>query len=253
VSPSLVDVATTVVVIISVAILALGTFRALQIGRYFVNRTYRLRAYWGGALMFVIMLGTLLNFVSFPNSALGDLLSFAPFGVIILFLMAFVDQGIFVAMDGDFFHRDILLWRSTRRAVYAVLILSEAVELASYLLAGQSASASGSAFVTLGEGQNLAVVPILFAYAVAALVIGGRRTADRTMKKHIRLLGYGFFCFIVAFPFFASTDLGFLFANTLIVFANLFLYLAVMSFSSVGRVEKEPGAPGAAVAPQRPK
>jgi hypothetical protein len=221
-----------------VVILALGTIRAYQIARIFVNRTYRLRAYWGSALMLVIMAGTALNFVTLPNTALGVILGAIPFSVIIIFLMAFLDQGIFVAMDGDIFHRRILRWPSLRFAVYAILVSSAVAQDISYLAQAVYPSAGGSFLVVLGVNQLIILVPALFAYAVAALVIGGRRTFDRTMKKHIRLLGYGFVCFIVSFPFFASTNLGSLFANTLIIFANLFLYLAVMSLSSVGKMEQ---------------
>lgn len=248
------DLAFYGVTLVSVVILALGTVRAYQIARLFVNRTYRLRAYWGSGLMFVIMFGSALNFVTLPSSAVGVILGGVPFSVIILFLMAFLDQGIFVAMDGDIFHREILHWRSLRYAVYAVLIVSAVVQDVSYLLPVISSISADSLLVQLGSNQILVLVPVLFAYAVVALVIGGRRTSDRTMKRHIRLLGGGFVCFIVSFPFFASTDLGTLFANTLIIFANLFLYLAVMSLSSFGKVERLPpaGSEGAMASPSTP-
>ena len=227
-------------------ILALGTVRGYQIGRFFVNRTYRRRAFWGSALMFVIMFGTSLNLVTLPNTTAADIAGTIPFSVIVLFLMAFLDQGIYVAMDGDIFHREILRWGSARRVVYPVLILSVVISDFAGALGATSPSASASPLVQAAAIQIDAFVPLLFAYAVVALLIGGRRTADRTMKRHIRFLGAGFLCFIASFPFFASTDIGSLFANTLIIFANAFLYLAVMSLSSVGKVER--GGPAALTA-----
>lgn len=211
--------------------------------RVFVNKTYRLRAYWGSGLMFVIMFGTALNFVTLPNTELADILGSIPFSAIILFLMAFLDRGVLVAMDGDIFHRDILRWSTLRYPVYAILVASAIVQDVSNVLAAVSPAAGNSLWVQLGAFQILILVPALFAYPVVALAIGGRRTSDRTMKKHIRLLGLGFLCFIVSFPFFDTTDLGSLFANTLIIFANLFLYLAVMSLSSVGRIGRQDVAP----------
>lgn len=236
---------TAVAVAVSALILGLGAARAFQIARLFVNRTYKLRAYWGGLLMLVILVGTLSGYVDFPETPAGVVLSYIPLGAILLFLLVFVDRGIFVAMDGDMFHRNVLLWRSARLVLYPALIISSVAETAGGVVLLPS-SAPGGFIAQLLYYQSIAVVPAIFAYAVAALVIGGRRTADRTMKRHIRLLGVGFLCFIVSFPFFGLPPLGSLFANSLIIFANFFLYLSVMSLSSVGKLEKAPIQPGPA-------
>lgn len=219
--------------VVALVILAFGAFRAFQIGRFFVNRTYRSRAYTGGALMFVIMLGTSTGLITLPNSDFGVAVGELAFGAILVFLMAFLDRGIFVAMDGDIFHRDILRWKSARLAAYAVLIASVIVANAADFLP----YSGSSLIVVLATNQLLVVVPILFAYAVVSLLVGGRRTPDRTVKRHIRLLGIGFTFFIVAFPFFGVTaDAAIVFANVVIIFADWFLYRAVMSLSDVGKV-----------------
>ena len=230
-------------VLVSVAVLGLGTARALQIARAFVNRTYRQRAYWGALLMLSICLGTATNLVTFPATSLGAVLTFLPFALIVVLLIAFVDRGIEVAMDGDFFHRDILRWRSGRWAAYAAIILSFASLFPSYYFA-YNPEVANSLWVQLGSYQVAVVVPVVFAYAVTALVIGGRRTSDRTMKRHIRRLGYGFFAFIVSFPFFiVGSGVLAVFPNVLIIVANVFLYLAVMSLSDIGKVEALPTMP----------
>ena len=238
-SLDLLDIVAYASVLVSVAVLGLGTARALQIARAFVNRTYRQRAYWGALLMLSICLGTATNLITFPATSLGAVLTFFPFAVIVVLLIAFVDRGIEVAMDGDFFHRDILRWRSGRWAAYAAIILSFVFLFPSYYFA--YSPELNSLWVQLGSDQVAVVVPVIFAYAVAALVIGGRRTSDKTMKRHIRRLGYGFFAFIVSFPFFiVGNGVLAVFPKVLIIVANVFLYLAVMSLSDIGKVERLP-------------
>jgi uncharacterized membrane protein len=240
------DFVTYAAILASVVILALGTVRAIQIGHAFVNRAYRLRAYWGALLMFSICLGTLTNFINFPATSLGAVLMFFPFAIIVFLLLAFVDRGIEVAMDGDFFHRDILHWRSMRGVAYAAVMVTFLLLLPSYYFE-YAPDMANSPLVQLGADQILFVVPVVFAYAVTALIIGGRRTADQTMKRHIRRLGFGFLAFIVSFPFFiAGSGILVLFPNVLIIVANWFLYRAVMSLSSIGKVEREPGLSGPA-------
>jgi hypothetical protein len=162
-----------------------------------------------------------------------------------------LDRGIFVAIDGDIFHRDILRWRTVRIVVYPVLVLSLALEEAVYYFTLAYSNATSS-FAQLGTYQILVVVPVVFTYSVAALLVGGRRTSDRTMKRHIRLLGFGLLCFIVSFPLYSTTEIGNLSANVLTLFANYFLYLAVMSLSSVGKVESPEVLGSPALVPSAP-
>jgi hypothetical protein len=83
-------------------------------------------------------------------------------------------------------------------------------------------------------------------YSAAALVVGARRTPDRTMRRFVRMLGLAIICMVLFFtvwiPFapFSLTvqDLGSLISECFIPAAAYFLYLAVMSLSSVGRVEE---------------
>jgi hypothetical protein len=227
-----------VIALAGIVVLGLGFVRAIQMARAFVNRAYRSRAYWAALLMLTIVVGNFSGFISFPEGTLGRALSYVPFIVLLLVLLVFVDRVIRVAMEGDFFHRDILRWRTVGKATYPALVVSMAISAStSYQVIGSSAPAP-SALVLAAYFQLVVVIPLVFGYSVAALIIGGRRTPDRVMKRHIRLLGYGLLCFVVGFPFFSGGPLENLFGNLMTLFADLFLYFSVMSLSLLGRVEK---------------
>ena len=233
------DALNYVLIVVSIGILAFGAARAYQIARAFVNRTYRARAYWGCLLMAAIGLGTANNFVMYPTTSLGSVLTFFPFAIIVVLLLAFVDRGVYVAEDGDFFHREIWRWHTLRKVAYAATVGTFLALLPSYYNY-YVPDVANSPLVQIGADQVAVVVPLVFAYSVGALVIGGRRTSDLTMKRHIRMLGYGFFAFIMAFPFFIAVSSGPLevVPNALIIFANWFLYRAVMSLSNVGKIDR---------------
>lgn len=185
-----------------------------------------------------ISLGTLSGFAAYPANSLGAILSFLPFAAIVILLLAFVDRGIAVAKDGDFFHRDVWLWSRMRVLAYAATVGTFLVAaLGSYF--EYVPSVADQSFVQVSADQIIVVVPAVFVYAVGALVVGGKRTSDQTMKRHIKMLGVGFLAFVVSFPFFfAQGGVLALFPNLLIIIANYFLYLAVMSLSSFGKIEK---------------
>lgn len=232
----LMAVATDLILLAGVVALGLGSVRALQMARAFVSDAYRSRARWAALLMFTIVIGNLSGFVTFPNNELGGALSYAPFVVLMVVLLIFVDRVIRVAMEEDFFHRDILRWRALGRATYPALLVSLVLGvLASYpVLVSQTTAVSAVLFAAYF--QTVVVVPVVFGYAGIALVVGERRTADRVMKRHIRLLGYGILSFVIAFPFFSGNAAEALFANIVTLAADLLLYFSVMSLSSLGRV-----------------
>jgi hypothetical protein len=214
--------------------LVVGVVRSFQMARVFVNRIYRSRAYLATVLMLTIIMITPFSYLSVPDTAIGNLLGILPLFALLLALLAFVDRGIKVAMEGDFFHRDILHWRALSRYAYAALLISLVVASVSLFSVGGSDTSPLPDVV--GVYQLLVVNTVVFGYSVVALVIGGRRTPDQIMKRHIRLLGYGLIFFVISFPFFSGSPIENLAANVVIIFANLFLYLSVMSLSDVGRV-----------------
>lgn len=228
--------ANDLILLAGVVALGLGFLRALQMARAFVNAAYRSRAYWAALLMLSIVVGNLSGFVTLPDNALGATLSYAPFILILLFLLIFVDRVVRVVMEGDFFHRDILRWRTLGRVTYPVLLVSMVISaLTSYPVIA-SPTPGTSDLLLIAYFQLVVIVPIIFAYSVAALVVGERRTPDLVVKKHIKLLGYGLLCFVVGFPFFSGNPVENLFGNLMTLFANLFLYFSVMSLSPLGRV-----------------
>jgi uncharacterized membrane protein YccF (DUF307 family) len=94
-----------------------------------------------------------------------------------------------------------------------------------------------------------AAIALVFSYSAAALVVGARRTPERSMRRFVRMASLALICMLLFFtvwipfqPFSVTVaDLGNLISDLFIPVAGYFLYLAVMSLSPVGRVEKEVG------------
>jgi hypothetical protein len=228
--------------LLGIAILFVGMYRAFEVGRVLMRGVYRSRAYWTAATAFALVLFTLAaDFLPSSNP-----LSFLSFFFIAIVLLVFVDSSIEVARDTDFFHRSVLGWERLRRLFGVLLLASSIVALLDFYTLG-IASIGTSLLAILGVGQFFAVLALIFSWGAAALTIGARRSADRSLRRFARMLGLVVVCFVlfltVWIPFapFSATiqDVG----STISIFAATagayFLYLAVASLSPLGRVEKE--------------
>jgi len=206
--------------------------------RGFVDATYRSRALWAAFFMSVIAITNAANFVPIPNDALGSALSFAPFLALVIVCFVFVDKSILVAVQTDFFHRNTLRWLALRRPALTSLVLSSAVIMVAVLSYGSQADTP--LWVNLGYYQFFLVSALVLGVAVVALIVGSRRTPDKTLKKHIRLLGYALAFFVVSLVAgFSASDAAYVASEGLTLFATYFLYLSTMSLTSLGRVEKD--------------
>ena len=147
-----------------------------------------------------------------------------PFLVQLTLVFAFIDSVILVAMEMDFFHRDTLHWRRLRVPAYVVV-----------LVAIFFPTTSNSPLFTIAAFLA-ALFP--FVYSITVLIVASRRTPDRTMKRHTRLLGYAFSMYVVSVLVFQIPIYGNLISDLfLIIFAYL-IYLATMSLSPMSRIEK---------------
>jgi hypothetical protein len=241
-----VSIIETLIGLVAIGILALAAYRALRIGRALVSPIYRSRVHWMAALLVVIIINSLNNYVSYPNTALGWFLSSSGYNLSSLvefaLIFVFVDRVILVAIEMDFFHRNTLHWRKVRKPAYVALF--------------------GAAF--LPSSSNFppdsppAIVIILFFFAAvtalvcsaAALAVGARRTPDKTMRRHVKLVASSFALFLVTTLILGplssvpsvNPDYLALVSGLIGVLSTYLIYLAVMSLSPIGRVEKEAGA-----------
>jgi len=225
------------VALVAVGIFLFGAYRSLTIGRVLVRGTYRNRALWSGGTMIALVL-----LVVASNLPPSNPLSPISFLVIMVILFAFVDSSIKVAQEMDFFHRSPLGWQRLRKPAYAILIGISLVGVFAFIFTPSNGIISGIGVIlwfTVGAGS--------ISYGAAALLVGARRTPDRSMRRFVRMLGLAIICMVLFFttwipfaPFSVTVqDLGNLISELFVPAAAYYLYLAVMSLSPVGRIEKE--------------
>ena len=224
--------------LLGIAILLVATYRAFGIGRVLIKGVYRNRAYWTGATAIALVLFTIASDFLPSNS----LLSILAFPLMAIVLLVFVDSSVKVARETDFFHRSSLGWERLGKP-FAVLLVAEMVII---ILALYTSSLTSTG-LGLGVLQFFAVLALIFSWGAAALAVGARRSADRSLRRFAKMLGLVVLCFVlfltVWIPFspFSVTvqDLG----STISIFCATagayFLYLAVMALSPVGHVEKD--------------
>jgi hypothetical protein len=228
-----------------VGILTAGAFRAYEIRKALVGEVYRRRASWTVTLMIILAVAILalqpstLTSAPFFNTTLGLVLSSIPLLVIFLVVFAFVDSNVLVAMEIDFFHRNVIRWRELRLPSYATLITSSILLIFSLAL-GQNAAGAISNLLSL---QFLVVAGVVTLYAVVALVVSSRRTPDSTIRNFVKLLGLSLGIFLPATIIwvvdYAIPNLGMLLSGLFAIVSCYFLYRAVMALSPVGTVEIE--------------
>ncbi|HMD78877.1 MAG TPA: hypothetical protein VKF39_02720 [Nitrososphaerales archaeon] len=243
--PTAIDIGSTVVI---VGILVLGIYRALEMRRAFVSGIYRSRATWSTFLMLAIIVVMLNNFVPFPSSGtlylIGIVYGNISFIAFIFIIFAYGDRSVFVAIETDFFHRETLSWPRVRWPAAVVLVTLAA---ALYIGGAVFTPAEQSSFLgTLINGLFFPVFAVILGYLTAALIVGARRSADRTLRKSILLLGLALSTLVLsiaATSFLDSGTLPYVIVNQGTGVVGIYLiYRSVMALSPLGRVEKEVGA-----------
>jgi hypothetical protein len=235
--------------ILQIAICIAGIYRALEIRLGFADATYRARALFSAVFLLVILIVNSFNFIPLPNNALGAVVGFLPIMAVILAAFAITDSNVQVAIHSDFFHRAILRWTDLRLFAVAVLfgsgiLISSAIATDPLGWFANSPQASDPSWVLVSFYQFFIVAPIVLAYGGLGLIVGSRRTPDRTLKRHIRLLGAAIVSFVLALLFFTigANDAAVIIGNGLVVVTTYVLYLSAMSLTSLGHKEKEFGA-----------
>ncbi|HKW05477.1 MAG TPA: hypothetical protein VJN71_09285 [Nitrososphaerales archaeon] len=224
--------------VIQAVILVVGLARVLEMRAGFVDRTYRQRAFWSVLLMGVVAAVNIESLLPLPSDLIVNIIGIAIFFGLIGIAFAFIDRTALVAIQQDFFHRDILGWKRFR--IPAGLVLAASLIVA-FLLVPKSLLTNPPLWVSIGENQTYIIAAILLGYAAIVGLIGSMRTPDKTLKKNIRFLGIslGFFVLSLAIFTLLSNDLGSIIGDIATIFATTFLYLSAMSLTPLGRTARD--------------
>ena len=223
---------------VALLILILGIVRAVEIRRAFVNPIFRSRATWMALLMVVIIIVN-IDGLTPASSAFGllGLVGFLPFLALILVIYAYVDGCVRVAIETDFFHRETLGWSRVRRPVGICLFVSfvAAAVVPTIVPTATAIPFWGSAVLN----GSFVVIVLILAYCAAAMVIGARRSPNKSLRKSILLLGISLFTFvltlIITSPLVQGT-LAFVILNQGLSIPGIYLlYLSVSSLSTLAR------------------
>ena len=225
---------------ITVVILLLGMYRAVEMRRVLVNPVYRSRATWSAFLMLVILIQLLSNFVSFPNSGVVSVIGALPTYALLLTIVAFADRSVLVAMATDFFHRDTLGWLRVRWPAALVLLSSVVAITITFVIIIPSAQPS------FWEGVIgvlwFVVVAAVLAYVSSALIVGAMRSSDRNLRRSVLFLGLAIstlvLSIVLTIPFSHGLPYAIVYHGSTVVGIYL-IYRSVISLSPISKIEKE--------------
>jgi hypothetical protein len=221
------------------AILILGIYRAQQMRKAFVTPAYRSRATWSAILMLIILIVFVSSYVPVPS-----VFGFLPFFSVLLAVFAYADKSVLVAIETDFFHRNTLGWLRVRRPAGVVFVAFMAVVVAVGELFSLGNQASVPPFWGAVAYYSFTVAAVVvLAYSAAALIVGARRSSDRTLRRSISLFGYALSTLVLSLVLTSPLDQGslaYVIINQGTALVGIYLiYRSVMSLSPLGRVEKE--------------
>lgn len=234
--------------VVSWAVAALAAYRSFTMSRAFVSPIYRRRANWMVAIgLLVILNGIWSSTTVLSSTSIGTFFAGIVLALLLVAVLRIVDTGVSIAIESDFFHRDVIRWRSLRLPAYASALVG-VIALVYAITASQAGPAIQEAdylWIVVGFFTCLIALPAVYGYAAIALLIGSRRTADRTLKAYVKFLGLTMGAIVLEFLLLlivegpaSSFSLPALPANLSSVLLSYLIYRAVMSLSGLGRVEK---------------
>jgi hypothetical protein len=216
--------------IIGIVIYLFAIFRAITIGRALVNRVYRDRAYFVGALIVFVIAQSFVpdNWVFFGFYAYQ-----VTYFALLFFILVLIDNTVLVGLDMDFFHRNTLRWRQTRFVAYLIFIVD--VVLLLIALNGYLPASPRGGLLVLGS------FVVVFIYAAATLVVTALRTPDRPIRRFLMFAGLLIAGFLVStlinnYTYIDSVDV---FDDLLGIGLAYVNYLMVMSLSPMSKIKKE--------------
>jgi hypothetical protein len=161
---------------------------ALNLRRALVDRLYRARALWtaiGALAMISLTLAEAVVdpiFGQVPSNLTSLIVEDVVWGFTFLGLFGWIVTNVNVAIDADYFNRDVLAWKSRGKVVAPVLLISLylVVSLPPWWLPAGTASEMIGSIISLVTGAAFLGVIL---YAAAALVITYRRVSDMRIKS----------------------------------------------------------------------
>ncbi len=173
---------------VSIIISGLAAYRAFTSRRVLSTPIYRNRALWTGTVAVILGLfdgwGIVLENTSssvtygiVPPPGTSEFYAFVILSAAAsAAVFAWIDSTVRVALELDFMHRDAVRWKSLRLVAGAGLVIGTII--------AQFATADWELLISL-----VLLVPAA-AYMTAALVVGGRRVRDETMRRYIKWMGF---------------------------------------------------------------
>jgi len=244
-SVDLVDAISVGATVVTVAILVLGIYRALEMRGGFGNSAYRSRATWSAFLMLIILILMVTNFINFPSSGILSFLGALPFLALIFTIFAYADGSVRVAMETDFFHRDTLGWSRMRWPAMVVLVFFVIGAFGG--TAVSNLTAQEQYWVDNVVNLFFFAVAAIIAYSAAALILGARRSSDRTLRRSILFLGLALCTLVVslvATSFLSDGTLPYVIVNKGTGVVGIYLiYRSAMSLSPIGKIERDAESP----------
>lgn len=222
----------------TICILAIGLYRVGLMTRSFVDPVFKSKARWSVTLLGMILLTNVVSLIPSSPNILISILEFLPFLALLITVYAFVDRTIVVAERMDFFHRDVLSWSRLRVPLYIVVVV---VSLSFVGTSFYSTESLAPAWLVDTIDTSILLLVGILGYASVTLVVSARRSVDRTLRRHIQLLGVSLamFVFTIALSAFTLTDAEVVLNDAISVASLVVLYFAVMSLTPLGKVGKD--------------
>jgi hypothetical protein len=180
--------ADTLALSVSIIVSALASYRAFSSRKVLATPLYRNRALWTGtvAVMLILVDGFGIYLENTSSSVTFGLVpppgtpEFYFFVLLTAAISAvafvWIDSTIGVAREMDFLHRDVLGWKRFRPVAGIAVV------------AGATAAQFAMTPLTILISSVLLAVPAV--YLGAALIVGGRRAHNETMRRYMRWMGF---------------------------------------------------------------
>jgi len=194
---------------------------------------YRSQALWVSAVAVVFAMVVVANLVIGELAPTNWYLSLLQFGLEYAgaaLTFASIDTTIRVGIRSDPLARDTLRWKTLRKILWAVTILTIAGGLAQVLILRTN-------FYTSPGGPQGVIIygPFGNLFALVALVLARSRSKDYILRRHMKWFSFFVLDLLVASgdPLYRYTG-AHLLLSALLLFGGLFLYLASKSLVAIG-------------------
>jgi len=178
----------TLALSVSIVICALAAYLAFTSRRVLTTPLYRGRALWTGTVAVIVSLFDAWGIALENTSSSVSFGIVPPFGTLEFYVFvvltaaaaavvfAWIDSTVNVALELDFKHRDALRWKKLRSAAGVAFVVGFVV--------AQFATSDWELLI------SIVLLASASAYMTAALVVGGSRVRDLTMRSYIKWMGF---------------------------------------------------------------